>query len=164
RSRSCPSWSPSRSCSGCWRRGCCTGWSPSARPCSPVSPPDDARRAMDVEPLLPWMACVLLLTVRLTAALARPPAFTAFGLRLSVRLALTCAVAALVFADGRPVPQAQAWLADPLRLAWPVLVELGIGALMGLSVQVVLAAFSVAGRLMDVQAGFAIGSIFDPLT
>jgi flagellar biosynthetic protein FliR len=119
---------------------------------------------MAVDPVLPWVLCVLLLTVRLTAAVALSPAFTAFGLPMSVRLALTFAVAALVFADGRPVPQAQGWADDPARLLGPVLVELGIGALMGLSVQVVLAAFSVAGRLMDVQAGFAIGSIFDPLT
>jgi flagellar biosynthetic protein FliR len=119
---------------------------------------------MDLDPVLPWLLCVLLLTVRLTAAVALSPAFTAFGLPVSVRLALIFAVAALVFADGRPVPQAEGWANDPSRLLGPVLVELGIGALMGLSVQVVLAAFAVAGRLMDVQAGFAIGSIFDPLT
>jgi flagellar biosynthetic protein FliR len=119
---------------------------------------------MAFEPVLPWLACVLLLTVRLTAAIALSPAFAAFGTPLSVRLALTFALAALVFADGAPVPQAQAWVAEPLRLVGAVLAELGIGALMGLSVQVVLAAFAVAGRMMDVQAGFAIGSIFDPLT
>jgi flagellar biosynthetic protein FliR len=119
---------------------------------------------MTFEPVLPWLLCVLLLTVRLTAAVALSPAFTAFGTPLAVRLALAFAVAALVFADGRPVPQAQAWVAEPVRLVGPVLVEIGLGALMGLSVQVVLAAFAVAGRLMDVQAGFAIGSIFDPVT
>ena len=119
---------------------------------------------MNVEPLLPWLVCVLLLTVRLAAAVALSPALSAYGTPASVRVALTFALATLAFADGRPAPEAAGWVAEPARLALPVLCELGIGALMGLSVHVVLAGFAVAGRLMDVQAGFALGSIFDPLT
>jgi flagellar biosynthetic protein FliR len=46
----------------------------------------------------------------------------------------------------------------------PVLAEMFIGALMGLAVQIVLAALALAGRLLDVQIGFAIGSVFDPVT
>jgi flagellar biosynthetic protein FliR len=46
----------------------------------------------------------------------------------------------------------------------PVLAEIFIGALLGLGVHVLFAAFALAGRLMDVQIGFAIGSVFDPVT
>jgi flagellar biosynthetic protein FliR len=46
----------------------------------------------------------------------------------------------------------------------PVLAELLIGVLLGLGVLVVLAALALAGRLIDVQIGFAIASVFDPVT
>jgi flagellar biosynthetic protein FliR len=36
--------------------------------------------------------------------------------------------------------------------------------LLGLGVHVVLSAFALAGRLMDVQIGFGIGSVFDPVS
>ena len=55
-------------------------------------------------------------------------------------------------------------MAEPALLLMPVLAELFIGSMMGLAVQVVLAALALAGRLMDVQIGFAIGSVFDPVS
>ena len=62
------------------------------------------------------------------------------------------------------MPAAVAWLATPGAMLAPVLAEIFIGALLGLGVHVLLAALALAGRLMDVQIGFAIGSVFDPVT
>jgi len=119
---------------------------------------------MDMEPFVPWLICVALLTVRLTIALALSPAITAFGVPASVRVALTVALAGLAYADRNPAPDAAGWAASPSSLIMPVMVEIFIGALLGLAVQVVLAALALAGRLMDVQVGFAIGSLFDPVS
>jgi flagellar biosynthetic protein FliR len=119
---------------------------------------------MNFEPLLPWLLSVGMLTVRLTVALAMSPALSAYGVPASVRVALTVALAGLTCAYRNPAPAAAAWVADPALLLMPVLAEMFIGALMGLAVQVVLAALALAGRLLDVQIGFAIGSVFDPVT
>jgi len=119
---------------------------------------------MNFDPLLPWIMSVAMLTVRLTVALALSPAFSAYGVPATLRIALTLALAALTFAYRNPVPAATAWAADPTTLAVPVLAEIFIGGLLGLGVHVVLAALALAGRLMDVQIGFAIGSVFDPVS
>jgi len=114
--------------------------------------------------LLPWLLSVALLTVRLTVAVALSPALSAYGVPAIVRIALTLILAALTFAYHGPVPAAADWVAEPGLLLIPVLAEVFIGALLGLGVHVVLAAFALAGRLLDVQTGFAIGSVFDPVT
>lgn len=110
------------------------------------------------------MLSVALLTVRLSVSVALSPAFAAYGVPAIVRIALTLALAALTFASRAPVPAAAAWVDDPALLIKPVSAELFIGVLLGLGVHVVLAALALAGRLLDVQVGFAIGSIFDPVT
>jgi flagellar biosynthetic protein FliR len=114
--------------------------------------------------LLPWAFSVMLLTVRLSVAVALSPALSSFGVPAVVRIALTIALALLTFANRAPVPDAVDWLATPGAMIIPVLAEVFIGALLGLGVHVLLAAFSLAGRLMDVQIGFAIGSVFDPVS
>lgn len=119
---------------------------------------------MNFDPLLMWMVSVGLLTVRLTVALALSPALSAYGVPANVRIALTFALAALTFAYRSPAPAAAEWVADPALLVMPILAEVFVGALLGLGVHVVLAALALAGRLMDVQIGFAIGSVFDPVT
>jgi len=119
---------------------------------------------MSFDPFLPWIVSVALLTVRLTVAVALSPALSAYGVPATVRIALTLALAALAFAYRSPLSAAAEWAADPVRLVQPVLAEIFTGALLGLGVHVVLAAFALTGRLMDVQIGFGIGSIFDPIT
>ena len=119
---------------------------------------------MNPDLLLPWIVSIALLTVRLTVAVALSPALSAYGIPAMVRIALILALAALTFAYRSPVPAAAALVADPSLSIVPVLAEVFIGALLGLGVHVVLAALALAGRLMDVQIGFSIGSVFDPVT
>ena len=119
---------------------------------------------MNAALLLPWAFSVLLLSVRLSVAVALSPALSSYGVPAVVRVALTIALALLTFANLAPLPAASDWLATPGSMLAPVLAEVFIGALLGLGVHVLLAAFSLAGRLMDVQIGFAIGSVFDPVT
>jgi len=113
---------------------------------------------------LPWLTCVGLLSVRLTVALALSPAFASFGVPGPVRVVLTLALAFLLLAGHSLPPEAVAWAQDPLTLLSACGAEVLLGALFGLSVHIVFAAFAIAGRLLDVQIGFAIGSTFDPVT
>src|SRR5580700_7940229 len=119
---------------------------------------------MHVELLLPWIMCVALLSLRLTVALALAPALSAFGVPASLRIVLTLALAALTMAYRELPPTAAQWAENPALLLTPAVGEVFIGALLGLTVHIVLAALALAGRLMDVQIGFAIGSVFDPVT
>ena len=47
-------------------------------------------------------------------------------------------------------------------LVQAVLLELGLGATLGLGIHLAFAVFSVAGRLLDVQIGFGLGQVIDP--
>jgi flagellar biosynthesis protein FliR len=119
---------------------------------------------MPAEEFLPWALSVALLTVRLAVAVALSPALSAYGVPALVRLVLMVALAVLTFAGRDAAPAAAGWVLDPAGLVAAVAAEVFIGALLGLGVHALLAAFAIAGRLMDVQIGFAIGSVFDPVT
>jgi flagellar biosynthesis protein FliR len=119
---------------------------------------------MNADLLLPWLVSVGLLSVRLTVAIALSPPFASHGVPATVRVILVVALAALTVAGRGPATGVADWVADPVQLILPMMAEVFVGALLGMGVHVVLAAFALAGRLLDVQIGFAIGSIFDPVT
>lgn len=119
---------------------------------------------MHIELPLPWAVCVALLSLRLTVALALTPALSTFGVPASFRVVLTLALAALTMAYHELPPAAARWAESPEWLLAPAFAEVLSGVLLGLTVHIVLAALALAGRLLDVQTGFAIGSVFDPVT
>ena len=109
-----------------------------------------------------WLATLLLLAVRLGVAIGLSPAWSAYGVPGTVRVVLVLALATLAAGAGPTVSPALE-LEAPARLFEALAAELCIGALLGLGLRVALAAFALAGRLLDVQVGFAIGSLFDPV-
>jgi flagellar biosynthetic protein FliR len=110
----------------------------------------------------PWLLSVLLLSLRMMIAIALSPPLASYGLPVSVRLVLVFLLAVLTqSASDAPT----ALIVDsPERFLAAAAAEVFLGMLLGLGVHVALAAFAVAGRLLDVQIGFGIGSIFDPVT
>jgi flagellar biosynthetic protein FliR len=65
------------------------------------------------------------------------------------------------------VPHAQdaaSLLSSPADLIAACLTELAFGALLAFGIFVAFAAISMAGRLLDVQIGFGIAQVFDPVT
>nr|WP_227494206.1 flagellar biosynthetic protein FliR [Ramlibacter pallidus] len=110
---------------------------------------------------LAWIATVLLVSARIAALFLMTPVLHAMPLPTSVRvlLALGLSVAlALPFAgEGGSVP-------DVGALAQSFLSELALGATLGLGILMAFSGFAVAGRLLDVQVGFGIGQVFDPVT
>lgn len=119
---------------------------------------------MSHESALPWMLSVALLTVRLAVALALTPPLASFGTPAVVRMSIATALAALTFAQRAPAELATAASDNPAALPAAIAAEVFIGALLGLGVQLLFAALALAGRLMDVQVGIALGSIFDPVS
>lgn len=110
----------------------------------------------------PWVANMLLLSVRVAALLLLTPilyAATMPGLvRLLIALALAC-VLSLPFAA-----QPAAAPADVAELVQALLREATVGATLGLGILMAFGGFALAGRLVDVQVGFGLAQVFDPLT
>lgn len=108
-----------------------------------------------------WLAATLLLWVRLGVLLAlsplaqvakAPPVFWAlFTLALAGTLSAAFGL--------RATPSAT--LAG---LVFQGFSEATLGALLGLSLQAAFGAFAMAGRLLDLQVGFGMGAVLDPVT
>ncbi len=103
-----------------------------------------------------------LLSLRIAVVLALTPILYAAPLPASVRVLLVVALS-VVLSMGWPLPDSAAIQgAGPLLQA--ALTEMALGATLALGILVAFAAFSIAGNLLDVQIGFGIGQVFDPVT
>lgn len=110
---------------------------------------------------MPWAANVLLLSARLAALFLMTPVLHAVPLPATVRVLLVIglsAVLALPFSGHAPAAR------DVGTLLEAFLRELTVGATLGLGVLMAFAGFALAGRLIDVQVGFGMAQVFDPLT
>lgn len=111
-------------------------------------------------PDAPRAVAVLLLSTRLSALLWLTPLLQSVPLPGTARAVLVLGLsAALAPVLAGPVPTAGL---GPLGLA--VLGEAVLGALLGLGVTLAFSGFALAGRLLDLQVGFGIGQVYDPLT
>lgn len=110
----------------------------------------------------PWIATVMLLTVRIATVLLLTPLLYAVTMPMMVRALVVVALACIV---AMPFGEAAAVQpADVGSLFAAMLREAGIGATLGLGILMAFAGFSLAGRLIDVQVGFGMAQVFDPLT
>jgi len=103
---------------------------------------------------------VLLLATRLGGLLLMTPPLGGAAIPPTVRVAFVFALAAMLAPLAPPLPA-------PLELGSLLAAAIGefaLGATMALGVSLAFAMFSVAGRLLDVQIGFGIGQVLDPLT
>jgi len=98
------------------------------------------------------IGALLLVASPLAAASIPPTVRMLFSLMLAVVLA-----AAFPAASVGPEPSAG-------RLIAAALSEAALGATMALGINLAFGAFSLGGRLLDVQMGFGIGQVFDPVT
>jgi flagellar biosynthesis protein FliR len=108
-----------------------------------------------------WMLATVLLWTRLGALFAFSPLVTAAKVPTVFVVLLTLVLA------GTLTAALGARTAMPLNvpaLALAILMEVAIGALLGVALQCAFAAFSLAGHVLDVQMGFGMGSIYDPVT
>jgi flagellar biosynthetic protein FliR len=110
---------------------------------------------------LAWLAFVSLLALRVAATFLMTPVFYAAPLPISVRMLLVlCLSVALAAGLAAPPGQWGGWSA----FVSAALAEVALGATLGLGILLAFGAFSVAGQLLDVQLGFGIAQIIDPVT
>ena len=109
-----------------------------------------------------WMLATMLLWVRLGALFLASPVLTSVRAPLPFILLLT-----LVFAGSVVTGQGlkAGGTADvPMGFVLAVATEVVIGAMLGFAIQCALAAVAAAGQLLDIQLGFSMGAIFNPVT
>lgn len=109
-----------------------------------------------------WVTRVLLLSARIAALFLMTPLLYAMPVPASIRVLFGIGLATAL-----ALPFAGVAGAEPLSLGallQAFLQELAIGATLGLGILMAFAGFTVAGRLIDVQVGFGIAQVFDPLT
>jgi flagellar biosynthesis protein FliR len=109
-----------------------------------------------------WLVATLLASLRLGALFLMSPLLAGLGSMTMVRVLLCFSLAAMM---GGVVPHAPGLSELTLgQLVFAAAAELVIGAALAFAVFSAFAAFSIAGKVLDVQAGFGIGSVYDPVT
>lgn len=104
----------------------------------------------------------MLLSLRISAVLMVTPLFQAAKIPATAQAVL---VAGLSLAVSLNLGSADiGGLSTPVDWVQAASVELTLGITLGLGVSLAMAAFSVAGRMLDVQIGFALAQVFDPGT
>jgi flagellar biosynthetic protein FliR len=113
-----------------------------------------------------WLAGVMLLSIRISCIVVLAPPFGSSAIPVSFRILLSFFCAAFM----APAPDAVSGfdaVSEPVQAAWLVksaVIELGLGMAMSLGLHLAFAMFSLGARLLDVQIGFGMGQVMDPLT
>ena len=110
-----------------------------------------------------WAMSLFLVALRLGTLLLLSPVFSGLGSLVTVRVLLTIGLSAVLVSGLGPHPGAGMALA-PGALLLAAMGEVWIGATLAFGVFAAFGAFSVAGKILDIQSGFAIGSVYDPVT
>ena len=115
----------------------------------------------------PVVVLVFLLSVRLSAVFLLTPILFAAPLPPTARVLLVLALSialALGHVQETPAPELAAIVQAPGRLLLAVLTEAALGALLAMGILLAFAAFSFAGTLLDLQIGFGMASVYDPVS
>lgn len=116
--------------------------------------------SLDFDPA--WVLAVFYIVIRLGVVLLLSPILAGLGSLVTVRVLLTFALAALLVQGlGARLP------GGPLELGAVVsgaCNELVVGGTLAFGVFAAFGAFSLAGKILDVQSGFGIGTVYDPVT
>jgi|SRR5258706_5732472 len=117
---------------------------------------------------LVWLVAAFLVAIRIAPLFVLAPVFGTADIPVRVRVLLSLSFAALfATALGVAAPGASgasAALASPGALLAAAMSELVIGIVLVFGVFCAFAAFLFGGRLLDIQVGFGIANVFDPVT
>lgn len=109
-----------------------------------------------------WAVAVFLVSLRLGFLLLLSPIFSGLAAPAAPRVLLTLALAALLVSGGDVRPALPDYTLG--RLVQGALGEAVVGITLAFGVFAAFGAFSMAGKLLDIQSGFGLGSVYDPVT
>lgn len=107
-----------------------------------------------------WVASFILPLFRIAAVLMTMPIFGTKMVPTRIRLYFAVAITVVVVPGLPPIPEV-----NPLSLSGLLLIaeQIIIGALFGLSLQLLFQAFVIAGQIVAIQMGMAFASMVDPV-
>lgn len=108
-----------------------------------------------------WITAVLLCATRLGAVLYLTPILGGFSLPGRVKVMLVLGLSASCVSG---LPHAAVAIPDGAGLLLALLAETGNGALFAYGVMTAFGAVAFAGKVLDIQAGFGLANVFDPVT
>lgn len=113
-----------------------------------------------------WAVAVLLLSLRIGAALLLTPILAAAEVPTTVRVLLILGLSASLTLGWNAASTDQSFFAalpdHPGKLVQAAAFEAALGITLAAAIHVAFAAFVVAGRLLDIQIGFGLSQVFDP--
>ena len=109
-----------------------------------------------------WMLSVFLVALRIGVLLMMSPVFTSLNGLVTVRVLLTLMLSTMLVSGMHLARPPVALSIGSVMLA--ALSELAVGATLAFGVMAAFGAFAVAGKILDVQSGFGIGAVYDPVT
>ena len=111
-----------------------------------------------------WLVVVFLVSLRLGALFVLAPGLGAIQAPGPFRVFLVVALAAALVPLVQIPASAQAIAGSPGALLSSALNELVVGALLAFGLFAAFGAFMIAGRAIDVQIGFGVASLLDPVS
>jgi flagellar biosynthesis protein FliR len=109
-----------------------------------------------------WAFSVFLLSLRLGTLLAMTPILSGASVPAPIRVLLVVALTVFIVSATKIPPAAMPRGIGQIIVA--AATEAAIGAILAFGIFSAFAAFSFAGKLLDIQMGFGIGGVFDPVT
>jgi flagellar biosynthetic protein FliR len=117
---------------------------------------------MDIDIDLALVLSVFLLSLRIGVLLVLTPLFSSLTRLTTIRVLFTLALSvALVFGLGLPRSSVPLTLGAVLVAS---AMELVLGSILAFGVFAAFGVFSVAGKILDIQTGFGLANVFDPVT
>lgn len=116
--------------------------------------------AVDVDPY--WALAVMLVAMRLGVLMLASPVFGGLGSLVTVRVLLGFALAFVLVSGGGLRPAVRDLGAGAVLVA--AAGEVVVGMTLAFGVSAAFGAFSLAGKVLDLQSGFGMGSVYDPVT
>ena len=116
--------------------------------------------SINVDPA--WAMAVFLVSLRIGVVFMMSPVFTGLNGLVTVRVLLSLMLSCVMVSGLHLQPALSSLQLGPVLAA--AVMELAVGATLAFGVMAAFGAFSVAGKLLDIQSGFGIGSVYDPVT
>jgi flagellar biosynthetic protein FliR len=117
---------------------------------------------MQIQATMLWSSAMLLCALRLGAMLLMTPLLDGFSVPVRIKTFLLLALSATLVSALRLHPAAPPH--DLPALLAMALAELATGALMGFGIHTAFNAVAFAGKILDIQLGFGMGNVYDPVT
>ncbi|MBC3875072.1 flagellar biosynthetic protein FliR [Undibacterium sp. LX15W] len=112
-----------------------------------------------------WLMHVFFLSIRMAGVLLFSPILFANPIPGSVRILLIlCLSIAIAMGITSELAQTESYSGGLGFIVAAALKELMLGASFSIGAMIAFAAISVAGNLLDIQIGFGVAQVFDPLT